>query len=143
MHDMFLGIGDLDDNIRMLTNVGAKFAGRAVLVWGQESQLPTRLSMAEDCAQDVHTADPEIILQAGIFEIVTTEVESLPVPAWVFEEFDLPVRGHALARWFRGRRLVAASVRARYHPIGDQAVVLLPCRLVHRRRHGSPPPRTG
>jgi hypothetical protein len=41
--------------------------------------------------EPMHQADPEMILQAGIFEIVTTQVNELAVPEWVFVEFGVPV----------------------------------------------------
>ena len=46
MSDMLLSLGQpyLDDNINMLVNTSAKFAGRAVLLWGQESQFPSILN---------------------------------------------------------------------------------------------------
>lgn len=88
MLDLLTGHGDLDDNIRMLKNVGAKFAGRAIYLWGNESQLPQRLAAARRSAAQIHTADPEMILQACIFEIVSKDVQRLAIPAWVFEAFD-------------------------------------------------------
>jgi len=33
----------------------------------------------------VHAADPQMILQACVFEIVSKDVEKLPVPAWAFK----------------------------------------------------------
>src|SRR6266850_2904931 len=66
--------GNLDDNIRMMTNCGVKFAGRAVYQWGREeggeSGLPKKLELAKKNAARIHAADPEMILQACIFEIV-------------------------------------------------------------------------
>ncbi len=91
MMDLCTGVGNPDDNVRMLGNIGAKFAGRTVYCWGGEHCLPERLSRAREIAAKIHAMDPEIILQAGIFEIVTTMVEKIPVPAWAFEEFHLPV----------------------------------------------------
>ena len=91
MSDLFMGEGALKDNIRMLTNVGAKFAGRTVFVWGKESRLPALLSHVPADVAKLHAADPEMILQAGVFEIITTDVENLPIPDWVFQEFGLPV----------------------------------------------------
>ena len=42
-------------------------------------------------AEKIHNADPEIILQACIFEALYREdVESVKVPAFVFEAFGLP-----------------------------------------------------
>ncbi len=81
----------LDANIAMLKNIGAKFAGRAVYRWGTEAQLPEILQTAKKNAAKVHQADAEIILQAAAFEIVTTEVERLAVPARVFKAFGRPV----------------------------------------------------
>ena len=66
--------GDFDDNLRMLTNCGVKFAGRAVYQWGREEggavALPTKLERAKTNAAQIHLADPELILPACIFEIV-------------------------------------------------------------------------
>src|SRR5205809_7074295 len=62
--------GDFDDNLRMLTNCGVKFAGRAVYQWGREeggeSALPKKLELAKKNAARIHAADPELILQACI-----------------------------------------------------------------------------
>ncbi len=89
MMDLLTGKGDVDDNVRMLTEVGVKLAGRTVYRWGGESHLPKLLPRAKAIAAKVHEADPEMILQAGIFEIVTTDVGRVRVPKWVFEEFGL------------------------------------------------------
>src|SRR5262245_57967455 len=71
---LLTGGGNLDDNIRMMTNCGVKFAGRAVHNWGREqggeSNLPNKFAQAKASGLRVHAADPEIILQACIFEIV-------------------------------------------------------------------------
>jgi hypothetical protein len=92
---LLTGQGHLDDNIRMMTNCGVKFAGRAVYNWGREqggeSGLPNKLAQAKQNAARVHAADPEIILQACVFEIVSREVDKLPVPAWAFEALGQPV----------------------------------------------------
>jgi len=85
MMDLLARSGELDENLRMLRNVGAKFAGRAVYVWGGERRLPELLGTARENAARVHRADPDMILQAGAFEIVTRDAEQLPVPARVFE----------------------------------------------------------
>jgi hypothetical protein len=92
---LLLGHGNLDDNVRMLTNCGVKFAGRAAYNWGREeggeSALPAKLEMAKRGAAKVHAADPEIILEACVFEIVSRDVEKLAVPPWVFQELGQPV----------------------------------------------------
>ncbi len=83
--DLLSRTGELEENLRMLRSVGAKFAGRAVYVWGGERRLPGLLNTAKRNAARVHRADPEMILQAGAFEIVTRQVEQIPVPGPVFE----------------------------------------------------------
>src|ERR1017187_3505950 len=92
---LLLGHGNLDDSIRMMTNCGVKFAGRAVYDWGREeggeSTLPQKLARAKQAATKVHATDPEIILQACVFEIVSRDVDKLPVPAWVFQELGQPI----------------------------------------------------
>jgi hypothetical protein len=78
------GRGDLNDNIRMLESLGAKFIGRALCLWGGEGNLLQNLERAKREVSQVHAADPDMILQACIFEIVTTQVGQVPVPPWVF-----------------------------------------------------------
>ncbi len=87
MMDLLTGRGDLDDNLRMMRSTGARFAGRAVYVWGGEARLPDLLKRARAAAARVHEADSQLILQAGVFEIVTGEVDRLNVPAHVFAAF--------------------------------------------------------
>jgi hypothetical protein len=90
MMDLLTGKGNPEDNIRMLVHIGAKFAGRVLYVWGTESRVPGLLAPARELAQRVHAADPEVILQAAVFEIITEDVRNVPVPEWVFREFGEP-----------------------------------------------------
>jgi len=91
MQGLLNGCGDLDDNIRMLKHIGAKYIGRSICLWGGEASLLQNLERARQQLPLVHTADPEMILEACIFEIVTTEVEQVPVPDWAFNALGLPV----------------------------------------------------
>jgi hypothetical protein len=91
MLDLLTGVGNPEDNIRMLKDIGAKFAGRTLYVWGGESQLAGRLAKARELAPRIRAALPDLVLQAAIFEIVTKDVGKVPVPEWVFAEFSLPV----------------------------------------------------
>ncbi|MCW5557832.1 MAG: hypothetical protein KIT22_08375 [Verrucomicrobiae bacterium] len=104
--------GDFEDNLRMLTNCGVKFAGRAVYQWGREeggeSALPGKLERARKNAARIHGADPDLILQACIFEIVSRDVENLPVPAWAFEGLGRPVE----RRHFRYEDMLYSSGRS-------------------------------
>ncbi|MGA2748710.1 MAG: hypothetical protein ABSG59_08040 [Verrucomicrobiota bacterium] len=82
---------DPRDNIRLIVGSKAKFVGRALMLWGREENLSNFLQAARPYAATLHQADPDIVLQAAAFEIVTKGVESIHVPAYVFLEFDQPV----------------------------------------------------
>src|SRR6201996_5040203 len=75
MEGLLNGRGDLDDNLRMLQNTGAKFIGRSICLWGGESNLLKNFQRAKEEIPKVRETDPEMILQACIFEIVSTQVE--------------------------------------------------------------------
>jgi hypothetical protein len=85
------GRGDLNDNIRMLRSVGAKYIGRSICLWGGEAKLLENFDRVKKQLPMVHAADPEMVLEACIFEIVTTEVEQVPVPDWAFTALGMPV----------------------------------------------------
>lgn len=81
------------DDVRMAKNIGAKFMGRALYRWGGESRLndPQFWASARAIAEDMHSYDPEIVIQGCLFEMITPEVNSVPIPADVFEAFGKPV----------------------------------------------------
>ena len=82
-----------DDDIRMIKNIGAKFLGRTIYRWGGESRLndPDFLSVASERIKMMHEHDPDMVFQACLFEIITTDVDKVPIPDWVFRDFGLPV----------------------------------------------------
>ena len=82
---------DPRDNLRLILSSKAKFVERALMVWGREKNFAAFLQTAKPYAEALHQADPEIILQAAVFEIVTRGVESIAIPEHVFVEFGLPV----------------------------------------------------
>src|SRR4051812_26881602 len=85
MEGLLTGRGDVDDNIRMLKHTGAKFIGRGLCLWGNEANFLRNLEIARQNAPKVHQADPDMILQACVFEIVTPQVEQIAIPDWVFK----------------------------------------------------------
>ena len=91
MEGLLNGRGDLDDNTRMLTHIGAKFIGRSLCLWGDEANLLRNLERARQQVPVLHKADPEMILQACVFEIVTDQVDQVPVPDWAFKALGRPV----------------------------------------------------
>ena len=91
MEGLLNGRGDFNDNIRMLHDVGAKYIGRSICLWGGEENLLSNFERAARQLPQVQATDPEMILEACIFEIVTTAVEQVPVPDWAFTALGLPV----------------------------------------------------
>lgn len=81
--------GNNEEDLRLIENIGAKFIGRAVGLWGEESKINELQPKAREIADEVHAVDPDIILQAGIFEIITPDVNNVSIPDWVFDEFGL------------------------------------------------------
>lgn len=109
---------DPRDNMRLLLEAKAKFVGRALMVWGRERNLPEFLRTAKPFAEALHRADPEMILQAAAFEIVTRGVEEIPVPERVFIEFAQPVE----KRNFRYQDMLYADGRFVNHWGGNGSV---------------------
>jgi hypothetical protein len=118
MEGLLNGRGDLEDNIRMLKGLSAKLIGRSLCLWGGEARLLENLQRAKQQAPQVHAADPEVILQACIFEIVTTQVDAVPVPAWAFAALGRP----AEERSFRYTEMLYPNGRFRDHWRPGQSV---------------------
>ncbi|BBH20202.1 hypothetical protein Back11_15470 [Paenibacillus baekrokdamisoli] len=81
----------LDDDLRMIGNIGAKFLGRASGVWDLEPDDGAHFQKSRTVAARVHEIDPDIILQTCIFEAIFKEVENIEIPDWVFKSFQLPI----------------------------------------------------
>ena len=93
----------LEENLRAIANVKPKYIGRAALAWACPADDERHFASAREGAERIHAIDPDIILQACVFEAVysckspegikagrTAGVENIPIPAWVFEAFGLP-----------------------------------------------------
>ncbi len=83
-----------DDDVRMIHNLGRpNLSAGPSIAGGQESKLgdPAFLEYAKKMVDRVHTADPEVVFQGCLFEQVSTDVNKLKIPAWVFKDFGLPV----------------------------------------------------
>jgi hypothetical protein len=90
MEGLLNGRGNLDDNIRMLGDVGAKYIARSICLWGGEARLLDHFARAKQQLPLVFAADKDRVLEACIFEIVTTEVEQVPIPDWAFAALGMP-----------------------------------------------------
>jgi hypothetical protein len=91
MEGMLNGRGDLNDNIRMLTNCGAKYMGRALCLRGAERDFLNNINRARAEIPQVLAADPDIVLEACVFETVSSKVNDIAIPGWVFTALDQPV----------------------------------------------------
>lgn len=84
---------DKADDERMILSTGAKFIGRSVYSWDfpEHFNSPAFMAAVKQKIDEMHQKDPDLLFQAAIFEIVSTKVETVSVPSWVFEDFNLPV----------------------------------------------------
>src|SRR6201986_4015513 len=60
MEGLLNGRGDLNDNIRMLKSIGAKYIGRALCLWNAEFAFSNNLQIARAAAPKVLAADPDM-----------------------------------------------------------------------------------
>src|ERR1039458_6673896 len=84
MEGVFNGHGDLDDNIRMIKSIGAKYIGRSLCLWNGEANFLSNIERAKQQVPKTLAADPDLILEACVFETVSPGVEQIPIPNWVF-----------------------------------------------------------
>ncbi len=117
MQDLLIGQGNLQDNIRMIKHVGAKFIGRALCLWNAENDFLNNVQRAQEIAPQVLAAVPDIILEACVFETVSPRVNEIAAPAWVFTAFGLPVE----KRNFRYDEMIYPEGQRR--PMGPNAQV--------------------
>src|ERR1035437_2810083 len=61
MTEIYRSPGNLDDDIRMLKNAGAKFAGRTIYLWGGEARIadPKFLTQGRELATRIHQRSEE------------------------------------------------------------------------------------
>jgi len=89
-----------EDDYRMIKKLGAKFVGRVSYIWNAQTDFPNYygkpveeadlFQLAEAASKRLHEIDPDIIVQACIFEILEKDyVTRVDVPARVFAEFGL------------------------------------------------------
>ncbi len=88
--DNFAPSQTFEDDVRMLLHEGAKYIGRAGLIW-EGTPEEEHFAVCRERAEYIHRADPDVILQGCIFEYIEKcQVDCLPIPPWVFETFGLP-----------------------------------------------------
>lgn len=97
-----------DQNLRLIAELQPKFLGRAAYIWGWEDEYLNHLRDLPDKVTAIHAIDPDIVVQGCVFEIVTADVERVPVEARVQEalgllpearNFDLEAMGSVPLAW--------------------------------------------
>ena len=94
----------MEDDLRVIERLGVKFLGRASGTWGATGNDALHFVRSKALADRVHELDPEIILQACVFEFITGLMEVEKIPAYVFEAFGKPVEDRCF-RWEDARML--------------------------------------
>jgi hypothetical protein len=77
------------EDIMTIFNTGAKYIGRANFIWEAPYEYRQQIAEWKNLIDVLHSIDPEILFETGIFEVVWKSCELLPIPAWVFEAFGL------------------------------------------------------
>lgn len=79
------------DDIRMIKNIGAKLVGRAIFRWENERILnnPEFWTKAQSIIEELHAYDPDIIFQGCLFEAISEDVNTIPIPEWVFQSYGM------------------------------------------------------
>ena len=72
---------------KFILDTGAKYICRAATCWspnpGDYGTYPGQQAFIED----VHKSDPDVVFEACVFECISTAVNEIAIPAWVFEAF--------------------------------------------------------
>lgn len=79
----------LEDDLRAIRELGVKFLGRASGIWYMMEDDEEHFSLSRKLAERVHQQDPEIILQACVFEWIVERMEEVKIPACVQAAFGL------------------------------------------------------
>jgi hypothetical protein len=102
----------LDDDLRVLARIGARFLGRAAYEWitsRSQADEDAHFAGATRLARRVHAeVSDEAVLQACLFEAIYPQVDAIAVPDWVFRDLGQPVE----TRTFHYADMTSADVPA-------------------------------
>ena len=74
---------------KFILNTGAKYICRAATCWNPSLADYETHAGQESFITTTHRKDPDIVFEACVFECISTAVNDIPIPAWVFEAFGL------------------------------------------------------
>ena len=82
-----------DDHVAAyIFNTGVKYLCRFATCWEPSAWDISTHKGQKQFIDRIHERDPEIILEACIFECISPKLNKIPIPAYVFEAFSLPVK---------------------------------------------------
>jgi len=84
----------LKEDLEMINRIRPRYIGRFAGWWASSYDNNTddaHFLRATNVAIKIHAIDPNIVLEAAIFEYVNTSVNNITIPEWVFTAFQLPV----------------------------------------------------
>ncbi len=81
-----------DHVVDFILDIGAKYICRAATCWWVTKDDYATYPQQKDLIDRVHAVDPDVVFEACIFECVSRNVDQIPIPAYVFEAFNLPVQ---------------------------------------------------
>lgn len=87
---MSMAYGSAPADLSVITSTGAKYISRAIIPWEAETNFPTAMGKYKEVISNVHDKDPDVIVEACIFETVFPSCEQTAIPGWVFQAFDKP-----------------------------------------------------
>jgi len=94
----FRGYGDRGLDRQLVQNTGAKFIGRVTFIWANDqlnNGIEGHFSQSATALNELKAMDSNLLVQAALFEAVGTDVTNIPIPAWVFQTFGLPVESRS------------------------------------------------
>jgi hypothetical protein len=81
---------DFEQHLRMAVNCGAKLLQRTIVLWGEEDRFIAEIHDLQPYIQHAHQLDDQLIFQGTLFEFITSDVEKVAIPAFIFSAFGLP-----------------------------------------------------
>lgn len=74
---------------QFILNTGAKYICRAATCWNPSLADYETHEGQKSFITTTHRKDPDIVFEACVFECISTAVNDIPIPAWVFENFGM------------------------------------------------------
>ena len=74
---------------KFILNTGAKYICRFATCWSPSLADYDTHAGQKAFILAMHDKDPDIVFEACVFECISTAVNDIPIPDWVFEAFDM------------------------------------------------------